>query len=81
MFSRAWFIDTAERTAWTGAEAGLGYLSAVVADLPTQWAIPFAGALAILKGIAAKHIGSSDSAATLTTRRDADLDQALRPPA
>jgi hydrogenase/urease accessory protein HupE len=58
-------LDIAERTGWTAAQAGLGVIITYAAGLPPAYAVPVAGALALLKGYIASHIGEPDSAATL----------------
>lgn len=55
--------DVAERTFWTAAEAGIAYLSTVQIDADPVLIIPIATALAALKGIVAKHIGTKNTAA------------------
>ncbi|WTW96614.1 hypothetical protein OG216_26035 [Streptomycetaceae bacterium NBC_01309] len=75
--SRTWLVDTAERAAWTAAQAGAGVVITAVTPLDTWWAAPIAVGLALLKAAAAKRIGDADSAAMLPTPKP-DLGQALR---
>ena len=63
--TRRWLRDVIERTLWTAAQAGVGVLAAAATDLPIWAAVPIAAALASAKGWIARHVGDSDSAATL----------------
>ncbi|MGR6997611.1 hypothetical protein ACU686_05130 [Yinghuangia aomiensis] len=76
-FSRAWLVDVAERTGATAAEAGLAYLITVLASLPTPWAVPITGALAIAKGAIASRYGEHGTAAALPAPKP-DLGPAFR---
>lgn len=62
--SNAWLRDAGERVAWTAVEAGAGVAIVLVTPLQTWWAAPIAVAFAGVKSLAARRIGSEDSAAT-----------------
>jgi hypothetical protein len=63
-------LDLAERVFWTFVQAGLGAISVEMFDLP-EWAIiPIATGLAGLKGVVAKKVGSSNTAALLPAEED-----------
>lgn len=47
-----------ERIVWTAIQAALGVIVVVLAHVTAPWAILVAAAAAMLKTIAAKHIGN-----------------------
>lgn len=57
--------DVAERTFWTAAQAGVGYVATHLTGIPTVYTIPIATGLAALKGWIATHIGNPESASTV----------------
>lgn len=63
--SKQLILDIAERTLWTALQAGVGYLSVIAVGLPPSYGFLVASALAVLKGLIASKVGSSDSASTL----------------
>ena len=63
--NKKYLIDLAERVAWTAVQAGVAYTIVATQSMSEAWVIPLAAVLAVIKGIAAKKIGDSESAATL----------------
>ncbi len=55
--------DLAERVFWTAAEAAVAYVSVDQLNIPKVWVPVVATGLAFVKGIIAKHIGDSNTAA------------------
>lgn len=55
--------DWLERVGWTLAQVILGVLIVETADLPYWWVVPLTSVLSMLKGLAARKVGSPDSAA------------------
>jgi hypothetical protein len=62
---RRFWLDLGERVAWTAAQVALAGVTVDAFDLPSWAVLPTAAALAALKGLVARRVGSSDSAATL----------------
>jgi len=62
---RRFWLDLTERVVWTAAQVVLATVTVDAFDLPSWAVMPTAAALAMLKGLAARKVGSSDSAATL----------------
>jgi hypothetical protein len=67
---KRYFIDLLERVGWTFLEAGAAGISVDALDLPGWAIVPVATGLAALKGLAARHVGSQYTAATLTYSED-----------
>jgi len=58
-----YWLDAAERVAWTAAEAGAGAAIDVLQSGTVTWrAVLYAVLLAVLKVLAAKKIGQPDAA-------------------
>lgn len=79
MWSKAFWLDTAERVVTSMAEAAVGCLIAFTciqdANIPlTAGVAGLAGLVTLLKAIAARRVGDPDSAALLplTTTRPSD---------
>jgi hypothetical protein len=62
--TRSWLFDSAERVAWTAAEAGVAIITVKVGDLPVSYVAIIAPALAALKAFIAKHVGNPADAST-----------------
>jgi hypothetical protein len=63
-------LDAFERVGWTFLQGGLGVITVEMLELPT-WAIPLAaGVFASLKVLAARHVGSQYTAATLPANEE-----------
>lgn len=60
---KRYWLDLGERTFWTLAEVGVAVVTVEVGNISPSWSVPIAAALAVVKGVVAKHIGNSDSAA------------------
>lgn len=56
--------DLLERVVWTTIQAVAGTVAVYLVDAPYGWAVIVAAALSALKGVAARKLGSSDSAST-----------------
>lgn len=56
--------DWAERVLWTAVQAGIGYGTVELADLPPWLLIPIATGLAAVKGFAAKKMALKGTAST-----------------
>lgn len=59
-----YLTDLMERVAWTAVQAGLGLVTVESLHVPTAYAALVAAALAVVKGVVARHVGSPDSAST-----------------
>lgn len=70
---KAYLIDLAERTFWTLAQVTVGIVSTELADIDSAYAVPIAAGLAVVKGLVAKKVGSSNTAAMLPAGPDSDL--------
>lgn len=57
--------DLVERNFWTVVQGFLGIATTETLNIPPQYALLFMSAAALIKGIAAQHIGNHSSAATL----------------
>lgn len=80
--TKAWLVDTAERVGFTAAEAGLGWLTTYLANLPPIYTILFATALAALKAQLAKLMPSTVSPASLApAQQPGQAEQDAPPPA
>jgi hypothetical protein len=62
--------DAIERVLWSALELVVGVLITVVTPLGTWWAVPIGSALALLKVLAAKHVGLPGTASTLPASAD-----------
>lgn len=71
--TRKYLLDLAERVLWTLAQALVAYLTVEAVDWDPAYAVPIAAALAVLKGLIAKHVGSGNTAATLPASEDTPL--------
>jgi hypothetical protein len=71
--NRKLMLDIAERTIWTGIQAGAASLLALGYSWDSLKIAGYACAGAILKGVVASHVGDDDTAAalpgSLTARR------------
>lgn len=63
--SKKYLQDLAERVFWTAIQGGLSVVTIEALDLPEWLIIPLATALAVVKGVAAKKVGNSQTASTL----------------
>lgn len=63
-------LDAIERISWTALELVSGLLVTEVTPLDTWWALPIGTGLALLKALAAKHIGQKGTASTLPASAD-----------
>lgn len=59
-----YLVDLAERVAWTAVQAGLGLVTVESLHVSTAYAALVAAALAVVKGVVARHVGNGDSAST-----------------
>lgn len=59
-----YLTDLMERVAWTAVQAGLGLVTVESLHVPTAYAALVAAALAIVKGVVARHVGNEHSAST-----------------
>jgi hypothetical protein len=60
--SAQWFKDAGERVLWTAIEAGAGVGIVYAADLHWAYAPAIAAVLTVVKSIAARYVGDSNSA-------------------
>jgi len=63
--SRKWFLDSAERVAWTAAQVVASTVTVEMLNLPAEWIPVGAVVLAMLKSAVARKIGRDDSASTV----------------
>lgn len=59
-----YLTDLMERVAWTAIQAGLGLVTVESLHVPTAYAALVAAALAVVKGVVARHVGNKHSAST-----------------
>lgn len=79
--TKAWLVDTLERVGFTAAEAGLGWLTTYLANLPPVYIVLFATALAALKAQVAKILPETVSPASFAPAQQPGQAMQDAPPA
>lgn len=64
----AFAANISERTGWTLLQVALAAAPAALWGVPVEWVPLVVAGLALLKGWVARHVGSPETAATLTGR-------------
>jgi hypothetical protein len=64
-FSKRYALDVTERLGWTLAQAGVAFAVVETQDWQGVYVPIIAAGLSAVKSLVARHIGDSDSAATL----------------